>query len=321
MNGLAELDDAGPQDAAFCTGRRHLGRLRCCTAGVVLLPPALEPEFDSGPRNVIRVADPYRAAVRLLEHFYPVEPAGEGVHPSAVVGVDVTLGSAVRVGPQAVIEDGARIGEGTEIGAGCVVGPGVSIGDDCLLHANVTLCDGTTIGDRVILHSGVVLGADGFGYVREGAKHLKVPQVGGVLIEDDVEIGANSCVDRGTLRSTRVGAGSKIDNLVQVGHNCDIGRNCSLCGLVGLAGNTVLEDGVVLGGNVGTAGHLTIGQGATVAAKSGVNSDVAAGSVGGGLPYMEVRTYRRVAGALPRLPELLRRVRRLERDSTSEDKD
>lgn len=312
VRGVAELEDATESDAAFCVGRGKLEALLCTRAGVVLVPPGLQPELEATGRATIRVEDPYRAVVYLLEHLYPLQRQPQGVHPSAAVGEGVVLGAGVSIGAQAVIGAGARIGARSEIGPGCVVALQTVIGEDCVLYPNVTLYDGTTLGDRVVLHAGTVLGADGFGFARDGSVQVRMPQVGGVLIEDDVEIGANSCVDRGTLRRTRIGRGTKIDNLVQIGHNCDIGEHCALSGLVGLSGSTVLEDGVILGGNVGSAGHLVVGKGAMVAAKSGLHRDVAAGSVGGGMPYLDIRVWRRVVGSLPKLPGLLRRVRRLE---------
>ncbi len=266
VRGVAELENATESDAAFCIARRKLAALRCTRAGVVLVPPGLEPELEATGRATIRVDDPYRAVVHLLEHLYPLQRQPAGVHPTAAVAEDAVLGAEVSIGPQAVIGAGARIGARTEIGPGCVVAPQVIVGEDCVLYPNVTLYDRTTLGDRVILHACSVLGADGFGFARDGSAQVRMPQIGGVLIEDDVEIGANSCVDRGTLRRTRVGRGTKIDNLVQIGHNCDIGEHCALSGLVGLAGSTVLEDGVILGGNVGSAGHLVVGTVRSVAA-------------------------------------------------------
>ncbi len=313
VSGAAEIEDAGSDDLIFCAETRRSAALATTSAAVALLPPGLQPEIEASALNVIRVADPHVAAARALEALYPLEHAAPGVHASATVGDGVALGEGVSIGPQAVIGEGARIGAGTEIGAGCSVGPAVIIGRRCLLMANVSVYDGTEIGDRVVLHCGVVIGADGFGYAGIGAERVKVPQMGGVLIEDEVEIGANACVDRGTFRNTRIGRGSKIDNLVQIGHNCDIGAHCAVSGLAGLSGSTVLEEGVILGGNVGTAGHQVIGAGSMVAAKSGVHGDLPPGSIVGGYPHLDVRLWRRVVASLPKLPELIRRVRRLER--------
>lgn len=307
---IAEPESARSDEFAFLTAARIAGFDGVCGAGVLLAPAEGSIE---GPAAVVRVPEPYLAAARVLEALYPEQRRPPGVDASAVVASDARLGHEVNIGAGAVVGEGVTIGDRTEIGPGCVVGAGATIGSDCLLHANVTVYDGVEIGDRVRLHAGVVLGADGFGYARDGARQVKVPQVGRVVVEDDVEIGANSCVDRGTFRTTRIGANSKIDNLVQIGHNCDVGRNCALSGLTGLAGSTILEDGVITGGNVGTAGHQRIGQGSMLAAKSGVHGDLPAGSVVGGAPHMDIGVWRRMVTALPRLPELLRRVRRLER--------
>lgn len=310
MTAIAEPEDAGAADLAFLTPSRRSTAGASSEAGVLLLPEGME---IAGTGVRIRVADPYLAAAKVLEELYPEVRQTEGVDPSAVVAADAVIGEGASIGPLVTVGSGARVGARTEVGPGCVIGPGAVIGEDCLLHANVTLYDGVSLGDRVRLHSGVVLGADGFGYARDGALQVKVPQVGTVIVEDDVEIGANACVDRGTFRATRIGAHTKIDNLVQIGHNCDIGRNCALSGLTGLAGSTVLEDGVITGGNVGTAGHQRIGKGAMVAAKSGVHGDVAPGALVGGYPQLDMSVWRRVVASLPRLPELVRRVRRLER--------
>lgn len=310
VHGVAEIEDATAHDLVFCADRRRAGMIdRDCPAAVIAAPG-----LDvAGELDVIRVAAPHLAVARVLEALYPAERLPAGVHPSAVVDPSAELGEEVCVGALAVVGAGAVIGAGTQIGPRSIVGLGVHLGRDCLIHGGVTIYDATTVGDRVILHAGSVIGADGFGYARDGAVQVKVPQVGGVILGDDVEIGANACVDRGTLAPTVIGEGTKIDNLVQVGHNCRVGRHCAISGLSGLSGSTVLEDGVILGGNVGTAGHQVIGRGTMVAAKSGVHGDVAPGSIIGGAPQLDMQIFRRVVGALPKLPELLRRVRRLER--------
>lgn len=311
VTGVGEPEEATPEQVAFVADPRRAGAVEVSQAGILLLPADVD---APGARAVVRVGNPYLAFARVLEALYPMERRPAGAHPSAVVADDAELAEGVSVGANAVVEAGCRIGAGTEVGPGCVLGAGVQVGEDCLLHANVTLYDGVRLGDRVILHGGVVLGADGFGYAMDGRSRVKVPQVGTVVVEDDVEIGANACVDRGTFRATRIGRGSKIDNLVQIGHNCAVGSDCALSGLTGLAGSTVLEDGVVAGGNVGTAGHQRIGAGSMLAAKSGIHGDLSPGSVVGGAPHMEIGLWRRVMVALPRLPDLVRRVRRIERD-------
>lgn len=310
IHGLTEIDVAGPHDAVYAVdGRRAAEALRS-TAGVVLLPRHLQAPAG---RTCIRVVDAAVAAAVTLEILYPLQKSTLGVHPTAALGRDVVLGAEVSIGACAVVEDGAEIGAGTEVGPGCCVGAGVRIGAGCVLYPRVTIYPGCSLGDRVVVHAGAVIGADGFGFARTQQGALKIPQVGGVVIESDVEIGANACVDRGTLRPTRVGAGTKIDNLVQIGHNCQIGRDCALSALSGLSGSTVLEDGVIAGGNVGFAGHQVIGAGSMLAARTGVHGNLPPGSVVGGTPQLEIGHFRRVTAAMPKLPELIRRVRRLER--------
>ncbi len=313
--GVAEIEPAQSDELAFVVDTSRAAALATTDAAAILVAPDLEvSRFVSGrDLTLIRVDDPYRAVALVLDALYPVRPAEPGIHPSAVVDVAADLASDVTVAAHVEIGADATVGARTEIGHGSTVARGVQLGVDCVLHAQVTLYEGTRIGDRVVLHAGVVIGAEGFGFARQGLDQRKIPQVGGVLIEDDVEIGAGSCIDRGTLRDTRVGAGTKIDNLVQIGHNCDIGRSCAISGQAGLSGSTVLEDGVIVGGNVGTSGHQVIGAGSMLAAKSGVHGNLPAGSVVGGYPHMEIGLWRRVVAALAKLPGLLRRVRQLEK--------
>lgn len=314
VTSVAELGRAGAGDLVFVVDKKRLTALAGCDAAVALVPKqfaaAAHVEYEL---PTIGVEDPYTAVAAVLERLNPLVAGGEGVHDDACVAATAVLGDGVVVAAGAVIDEGARVGARTEIGAGSYVGPEVIIGADCLLYQNVTLYQGTRIGARVLLHAGVVIGADGFGFTRDAERQLKIPQVGGVRLGDDVEIGANSCVDRGTLSETVIGSGTKIDNLVQIGHNCRIGRNCTICALCGLSGSTVLEDGVIMGGQVGMAGHQLIGVGTMIAAKTGVHGDLPAGSMVAGTPHMDIRIWRRVVGALTRLPELLRRVRRIER--------
>jgi UDP-3-O-[3-hydroxymyristoyl] glucosamine N-acyltransferase len=230
------------------------------------------------------------------------------------VAEDARVDPSVSVGPGCTIDSGARIGARSVLHAGVCVYSGVTVGCDCLIHSRTVLREGVVLGDRVVLHPGVVLGADGFGYVGDGAGGLaKVPQLGGVVIGDDVEIGAGSTVDRGTLGDTRIGRGTKIDNLVQIGHNCIVGEQVIIVAQVGLAGSTTVERGAVLLGQAGVVGHLTIGAGAVVGPQAGVHKSVPAGVRVMGSPHREDRRFRRMTAALTHLPELLQRVRALER--------
>ena len=320
---MAEIELATDTDVAFVADAKRGRSLQATRAAAVLVPRDLDMSEDAADAqlNLIRVDDPYRAIALALDTLYPLQPMPPGIHTSAVVHPEAELAADVAVGAQVEIGAAAIIGARSEIAHGCTIGRSVRLGEDCLLYPNVTVYEGTRIGNRVVLHAGVVIGADGFGFAREGEDRRTIPQVGGVVIENDVDIGANSCVDRGTLRDTRVGAGTKIDNLVQIGHNCDIGQHCAISGQAGLSGSTVLEDGVIVGGNVGTSGHQVIGAGSMLAAKSGVHGTLAPGSVVGGYPHMEIGLWRRVVGSLAKLPELRKRVRRLEKAAESRDKE
>jgi UDP-3-O-[3-hydroxymyristoyl] glucosamine N-acyltransferase len=233
------------------------------------------------------------------------------VHATAVVDPSARLGAGVHVGPNAVIERDAVIGDGAVVEASCYVGAGSEVGAGTRLYPRVTLYDGVRVGRDCILHSGVVLGADGFGFARVGGRHRKIPQVGGVVVGDDVEIGANSCIDRGTMEPTRIGTNTKIDNLVQVGHNCVVGERVILCGQVGIAGTTVIESDAVLGGQAGVAGHLTIGRGAMAAAQAGIISSVEAGAKVGGHPHMPLPEWLRMQAAMRQLVEMRAELKRL----------
>ena len=321
--GVAEIDLATNSDIAFVTDRKHAKALGTTSAGAVLLSRDLEiePGRSKAKVDLVRVDDPYCAIALVLDALYPLQRRISGIHASAIIHPEADLAADVAVGANVVIGAASVIGARSEIGHGCTIGRGVRLGQDCVLFPSVTIYEGTKIGNRVVLHAGVVIGADGFGFARDDAGQRKIPQIGGVLIEDDVDVGANSCIDRGTLRDTRIGAGTKIDNLVQIGHNCSIGRDCAISGQAGLSGSTVLEDRVIVGGNVGTSGHQIIGAGSMLAAKSGVHGDLVPGSIVGGYPHMEISLWRRVAGTLTKLPELRRRVRRLEKAVATRDEE
>src|SRR5262249_27037459 len=226
------------------------------------------------PAPVLRVAAPQQAMIDLLLLFHPVPPVVAGVHPSAVVAADARIDATAAVGPLAVVESGARIAAGTRIGALAFVRPGVEVGGACVLGPHVTLLAGARLGRRVVVHPGTVIGADGFGFAFDGARHRKIPQTGGVIIEDDVEIGANCAIDRATFGQTIVRRGTKIDNLVQIGHNVEVGEHSILVAQVGISGSSRLGRGVVLAGQVGVADHVSVGDGALIGAQAGVPSDV-----------------------------------------------
>ena len=253
----------------------------------------------------IEVPDPKQALARLSRQFDTRHPVAEGQHPSAVIHSEAKLAEDVHIGPGAVIGAGAQIGAGSRVGARVVIGPNVIIGPDCRLHPGVTLYEGTVLGARVTLHSGAVIGADGFGYVASDKGVLKVHHLGGVVLADDVEIGANTCVDRGTLNDTRIGPRSKIDNLCQIGHNVVIGSDCFMAGSSAVGGSTVLGDRVVVGGSVGIIDHLSIGDGVQLGARALVRQDIPAGQRWLGHPAKEMRAYVRDQSLLTKLEAFL----------------
>jgi UDP-3-O-[3-hydroxymyristoyl] glucosamine N-acyltransferase len=309
VSGVAPLETAGPDDVTFLASDRYQRQAERTRAAAVVARP------DTGglPCAVLGVAAPQIAMIALIRLFHP-EPAGEpGVHPLALVSPGVALPPSVAVGPFAVIESGAVLGRGTRVGALVYVGAGAHIGEDVTLHTGVVVRDGVRIGNRVIVQPGAVLGADGFGYVFDGTAHRKIPQVGGVRIDDDVEIGANSTVDRGMLGDTVIGRGSKLDNLVQVGHNTQVGTDVILVAQVGVSGSCHVGNRAVLAGQVGIADHVTVGEGAILIAQAGVPSDVPAGEVWGGSPSRAMSEMRRIWAAERALPDLLKKVRALEK--------
>ncbi len=316
VRAVAPLEAAGPDDISFVLGPRYVKAAAATRAGALVAPEGLA----GLPGAVLRVAAPQAALIALLRLFHPDPPLEPGTHRLALVADGARVDASAAVGPFAVVERGARIGRGTRVGALCFVGEDAVVGDDVVLHPRVVVRSGVRIGNRVIVHPGAVLGADGFGYAFDGQGHRKIPQVGGVRIEDDVEIGANTTVDRATLGETVIGRGSKLDNLVQVGHNCQIGEDVILVSQVGVSGSSKVGHRAVLAGQVGIADHVEIGEGAILTAKSGVPNDIPAGEVWSGIPARPTGEAKRIWAAENRLPELLRRVRDLEKRLTDLEK-
>ncbi|MFL6254170.1 MAG: UDP-3-O-(3-hydroxymyristoyl)glucosamine N-acyltransferase, partial [Pyrinomonadaceae bacterium] len=264
---------------------------------------------------VIEAARPKLAFALAAEVLHPPQRLAGHVHPAAAVAEGARLGEGVYVGAGASVGEGASIGEGTQVHSNCVIGRGVTVGRDCVLRPNVVLYDGVTLGDRVVLHAGVVVGADGFGYVRnaEGLYH-KFPQVGTVLIEDDVEVGANSCIDRGALGTTRIGRGSKIDNLVQVGHNVEIGERVVIASQTGISGSTVIESDAVIGGQVGFGDHARVLSGAVIGSQAGVlPGKIVRPGVWWGTPIQPLEEYKRLNALWGRLPRMREEIQELKR--------
>jgi UDP-3-O-[3-hydroxymyristoyl] glucosamine N-acyltransferase len=302
---IAPLASAGPQHVAFLDNPAYATEAGSSLAGICLVSPRLE-RHVSGASIKLVSREPYRAFARVAAALYPssIKPSSvfnaTGVSPGAMVHPEARLEPGVVVDPGAVIGPHAEIGSGTIIQPGAVVGPYVRIGRDCGIGAGATVLN-ALIGNRVILHGGVRVGQDGFGFAMSPQGHLKVPQIGRVIIQDDVEIGANTTIDRGATRDTVIGEGTKIDNLVQIAHNVSIGRHCVIVAQVGISGSSVLEDFVALGGQVGVIGHVRIGMGAQIAATSNVNSDVPPGARWGGTPAKPVREWFREVTALKNL--------------------
>lgn len=309
------LGDAQPGDITFVESEKNLSAWHTSKASAAVVPASV----PVNGRPVIRVADPLMAFANIVRHLRPRadEPHGD-VSPAAHVHPSAKLGSGVSVGPFAVIGEGAEVGSNSTVHAGATVGRFCKIGCDVTLHPRVALYDDCVIGDRVILHAGVVIGADGFGYRTAGGIHHKVPQLGWVVIEDDVEIGANATVDRGTFGPTVIGAGTKIDNHVQVGHNCRIGKHNLFCSQVGIAGSCVTGDHVVLAGQVGLADHVTLGARVVVGAQSGVTADLPADQHALGSPAAPLQEQLRMFASLRRLSELREDMKRIKKQLGTE---
>jgi UDP-3-O-[3-hydroxymyristoyl] glucosamine N-acyltransferase len=310
--GMAALDAAGPQDVSFLGNEKYHGQFLQTGAGAVIVPRGL----TGGPKAaaLIAVDNPTLAFSTVVRHF--VETSRKftpGVAPQASVDPSAVLDPArVRIHPGAVVMAGASIGAGTEIGPNCVIGEGVMIGDDCHLMANVSVRERCILGDRVILQPGCVIGSDGFGYELKDGRHLKIDQVGIVEIGNDVEIGSNTTIDRARFGKTVIGEGTKIDNLVQIGHNCVIGRHCLIVALVGIAGSSRIGDYVTVAGQVGIAGHVTVGDKTTLAARTGVNASLPGGEIFAGNPAQPFKDEMKMRANMRRLPKLIERVKALE---------
>jgi UDP-3-O-[3-hydroxymyristoyl] glucosamine N-acyltransferase len=299
LTDVAPLETAGPADVTSLHNVKYLDALARSKAGAVFVAPAMLDRAPIGATLLI-TRNPYLAFAKTAKLFHPLAAIQAGVASTAFIDPTVILGEGVSIGHHAVIEAGAEIGAGTRIGANSFIDTGVVIGRDCLIGANITISH-ALIGDRVTLYPGVRVGQDGFGFAPDPTGHVKIPQLGRVLIGDDVEVGANSTIDRGAGPDTIIGAGTWIDNLVQIGHNVTIGRGCILVAQCGIAGSTKLEDFVVIGAQSGVIGHLTVGMGAQVAGKSGVMRDVAAGTVVAGIPSVSRTQWHRQTATLERM--------------------
>lgn len=303
------IEEAEPGDLTFFANAKYARALRATRASAVILGDGAE----AAPCAMLRTRNPYLAFARAMGIFArPWTPAA-GIHPRALVADGAVVGADASIGPFAVIERGARIGARSVVHAHVVIGPEAEIGDDCVIHSRVSIRDRVRIGHRVIVQDGAVIGSDGFGFAHAAdGTHVKIPQVGGVVIEDDVEIGANTTIDRPAVGETRIRGGAKIDNLVQIAHGVAIGRNALLAAQVGIAGSTTIEDSVTLAGQVGVAGHLTVGAGAVATAQTGVPNSVDAGAFISGYPAIPNRDWLKSSAVFRKLPELRKAVAELE---------
>jgi UDP-3-O-[3-hydroxymyristoyl] glucosamine N-acyltransferase len=309
VSGVGPLETAGVGKVSFVESEKQMQAAMESQAGCLLAPPGL----SLPGRTVIHLRNPRFGFARVIESFHPRPARRPGIHPSAQIGANVALGAEVEIGPQAVVGDGAKIGARSSIGAGCVMGEGCAVGDDCTLYPSVTLYAGARIGARVILHSGCVIGGDGFGYIFEAGRYHKFPQIGSVEIADDVEIGANTTIDRGALGATRIGRGTKIDNLVQIAHNVQIGEHCAIASLVGISGSAVIEDYVVIAGQVGIGDHARVQKGAILGGQCGIlpHKTVRAGQTVWGTPARPLREYLKQQAMVARLPKLFEKLNAL----------
>jgi UDP-3-O-[3-hydroxymyristoyl] glucosamine N-acyltransferase len=310
IRGVAGIADARENDITYLSDAKHLKDLAGCRASAVIIPANLA---VSAPMPSLAVKNPRYAFALALRLFHEKPYAAGGISEQAVIGAGATMGADVTVHPFAVVADGARVGSRVTLYPGVYVGAGAVIGDDCILYPSVSVREGVTIGNRVVIHSCAVIGSDGFGFVTEGGKHHKIPQVGGVIIEDDVEIGANSTIDRATLGNTVIKKGTKLDNMVHIAHNVTVGEHCLLAAQVGIAGSSSLGKYVVIGGQAGVGDHLAVGDGVMVGGGTAVTRDVEAGQVIAGHNAMPLRDWLKVQAVLPRLPELKKIVSQLER--------
>jgi UDP-3-O-[3-hydroxymyristoyl] glucosamine N-acyltransferase len=299
--GVSDLEHAQPGDISFFGHARYRSLVDASLASALIV----DEDADLTGRPLLRTRRPYYAFARALELFHPARRTEPGIHALAAVAADAEVSPEASIGPFVAIGPRARVGARTVVHSHVAIGEGVTVGEDCLLHAHVSLRDGVRLGDRVVVQNGAVIGSDGFGFTPgPDGRHYKVPQVGSVIVEDDVEIGANTTIDRAAVGETRIGAGSKIDNLVQIGHNVRIGRDVLLAAQVGISGSATLEDRVTLGGQVGVQGHITIGRGAIAAGQSGVTNSVEPGRFLTGYPAIDNRQWRKASVIFARLPEL-----------------
>jgi UDP-3-O-[3-hydroxymyristoyl] glucosamine N-acyltransferase len=309
VGNLAGIEKAGPGDLAFVANPKYARFIPTTGATAIICAPAV----TAPGKNLLKVDNPYLAYARVMQFIFPPKKQPGTVDHRACVGRDVELGANVTIYPFASIGDGCRIGDNTTIYFGCHLGEQVTVGADTLLYANVTVREHCVIGARVIIHAGAVIGSDGFGFAKDGATYCKIPQVGIVQIDDDVEIGANVTIDRAATGKTWIQRGTKIDNLVQVAHNVVIGEDSAIVSQVGISGSTKIGNRVTLAGQAATVGHITIGDDVIIGARGAASSDIPAGQIVSGAPHMPHRQWLRATNCIPKLPEMRRTIAEFEK--------
>lgn len=307
---VAKIDDAGPGDLTFLANTKYASLLKTTRATAIILGD----EVEGAPCAVLRSSNPYLAFARAIGLLFPPSRPAPGIHPLAVVSSSASIGEDVTIGPFAIVGDGAVIGPRSILHPHVVISPGTQIGPDCVLHARVSIRENTVLGARVVVQDGSVIGSEGFGFAPRGdGTYEKIPQVARVVIEDDVDIGANTTIDRPAVGETRIQRGTKIDNLVQVAHGVIVGKNSVLAAQVGIAGSTVVGDNVQLGGQVGVTGHVTLGDGVRASAKTGITGNIPANAFVSGYPSMDNLEWRKAFAVVRRLPEIRKQLAEIER--------
>ena len=315
VSGVAGIEHAGPGQVTFLANRKYFALLKTTRASAVLIEEnvAIERHASQPPLAALRSANPYLAFANALELFYQAPQYAPGIHPTAVIAKTATIGEGSHIGPYCYVDEEAEIGHNAVLHSFITIYRGAKIGDDFVAHAHAVVREHSRIGNRVILQNGAIIGGDGFGFAkRQDGTWYKMAQSGPAVLEDDVEVQSNACVDRATVGETRIRRGAKLDDLVLVGHASSVGTNTLLCGQVGLAGSTKIGNNCILAGQVGTAGHLAVGDGTVITAQSGVPNDLPAQAFYSGYPAVENRQWLKMMAALNQLPELQKRVRDLE---------
>jgi len=317
IHGLAKIEEAGVGEITFISNPKYAKFIDTTNASAVIVSN----DFPKTTKPIIRTLNPYLSFLKVLKFFHPPrETVAVGIHPSAIIDQTTQIGENARIGACVIIDKGCRIGKDVTIHPGVVISREVQIGDNTIIYANVVLRENVRVGNNVIIQSGTVVGSDGFGFAREGQQYHKIPQVGTVVIEDNVEIGANCTIDRATLGKTIIHKGAKLDNLIQVAHNVEIGENTVIAAQTGISGSTKIGKNVMIGGQVGFVGHIEIGENTTIGAQSGVSKSLPANSVYFGYPARPIMQAKREEAALRKLPELLKKVSELEAKINSIDK-